>query len=285
MRKTKFFSLLAISALVLSVTLTSCKKDTEVDPYEGKTNPSTIAESNLVAYFPFESSTESIELGTGISFDKMVGAASFVTGRRGNCYQGSSDEAYLQYSLASTNPFLSMHSFTIAAWIKSSASGNAAMIFQVNGGDGTMSNLDLMQESGSNADSLAFKGYLYSSLTTWQGQDLYLSNPAFTPNKWVHVVYSYNSTTSTEAFYANGVLLKTDVRYQNGDGVELGEITFADDMTNINIGAWNQQITGTGAQSWMGYFPGMLDELRIYNTALTDDEVKALYDAEVTVIN
>ena len=36
---------------------------------------------------------------------------------------------------------------------------------------------------------------------------------------------------------------------------------------------------------WMKFYPGMLDELRIYNKALTDIEVKALYNAEITVIN
>ena len=43
-------------------------------------------------------------------------------------------------------------------------------------------------------------------------------------------------------------------------------------------------LDGTG-QDWMKYYPGMLDELRIYDKALTDAEVKALYDAEITVIN
>ncbi len=284
MKKIKLFSTIAVAAILMGSLFTSCKS-TEPDPYAGKTNPSTIAESNLVAYFPFESESQSIDLGTGITYDKKAGAATFVTGRRGNCYQGSSSEGYLQYSLASTNPFKTMSEFTVACWVKTAAAGGAAMIFQVNGGDGTMSNLDLMLEGGSNADSLQFKGYLYNSTTTWQGQDIASQNIGFTPNKWVHVVYSYNKTTSTMALYANGILVKTSQRYADPNSTPLGALTFGSDMTKINIGAWNQQIAGSGTQDWMKYFPGMVDELRIYNKALSDTEVKALYDAEVTVIN
>jgi len=35
----------------------------------------------------------------------------------------------------------------------------------------------------------------------------------------------------------------------------------------------------------MVYFPGMIDEIRVYNKALSDTEVKALYEAEISVIN
>lgn len=35
----------------------------------------------------------------------------------------------------------------------------------------------------------------------------------------------------------------------------------------------------------MGSFTGNMDELRVYSRALTDAEVKALYDAEVENLN
>ena len=63
MKKQNFISVLAVFALVVGVSFSSCKTE-EPDPYEGKTNPSTIAASNLVAYFPLESATEAIEMGT-----------------------------------------------------------------------------------------------------------------------------------------------------------------------------------------------------------------------------
>jgi hypothetical protein len=35
----------------------------------------------------------------------------------------------------------------------------------------------------------------------------------------------------------------------------------------------------------MGYFQGQMDELRIYDRGLTGDEVKSLFNAEVTQLN
>ncbi|MDD4991623.1 MAG: LamG domain-containing protein [Paludibacter sp.] len=287
MKKINFISVFAVAALLLSVSFTSCKT-AEPDPYAGKTNPSTIAASNLVAYFPFESETASIELGTGVTYSKKGGAASFVTGRRGNAYKGATTQAYLEYTVASTNLFKSMTEFTMGAWIKTPAAGGAADIFQLNGGDSFMGNLVLMLEGGSNADSLDMKGYLFNSTTEWKGQDIRKQNKAFLSDKWVHVVYSYNKTTSTETLYANGLPVATSKRFAGPEAAgaqpALGAITFGTDMTKILIGSWPQQLDGTG-QDWMRFYPGLLDELRIYNKALTDAEVKALYDAEITVIN
>lgn len=288
MKRLNFIGLFAVVALLASVSFTSCKEEEEPDPYEGKTNPSTIAAANLMVYMPFESETTSIEKGTGISFTKKAGAASFAVGRRGNAYKGATTQAYLEYAVASTNVFKTMSEFTLGAWIKTPPAGGAADIFQLNGGDGFMGNLVLMLEGGSNADSLDIKGYLFNSTTEWKGQDIRKAHKSFLSDKWVHVVYSYNKVTSTETLYANGIPVTTSVRFAgpevNGTQPPLGPITFGTDMSKILIGAWPQMLDGTG-QDWMKYYPGMLDELRIYNKALTDAEVKALYDAEITVIN
>jgi len=289
MKKINHFSVLTVAALFLGMTLTSCEKDAK-DPYEGKTNPSTIATANLVAYFPLESVTSSISLGEGITYSKKAGAASFVVGRRGNAYKGSTSQAFLEYSLAATNIFKSMSEYTCAFWVKSPApTGGAASVFSLNGGDANMGNMNFIIESQSNADSLALKPYLFNSTTNWKGQDLWSFNKAYSSDKWVHIVSSYNKTTSTMSLYANGLLIATSIRYADGEvnGVQpkLGALTFGTSMTKFDIGAWPKLAAGTATDSWMVYFPGTLDELRIYNKALTVTEVKALYDAEVTVID
>ena len=287
MKKLNFLGFFAVIALLAIVSFNSCKED-EPDPYEGKTNPSTIAATNLVAYFPFESETASLELGTGITYTKKGGAASFAVGRRGNAYKGATTQAYLEYAVASTNVFKTMTEFTMGAWIKTPAAGGAADIFQLNGGDGFMGNLVLMLEGGANADSLDMKGYLFNSTTEWKGQDVRKAHKGFLSDKWVHVAYSYNKATSTMTLYANGISVATSTRFggpeNGGTQPPLGALTFGTDMSKILIGAWPQLVAGSG-DDWMKYYPGMLDELRIYNKALTDAEVKALYNAEITVIN
>ena len=289
MKKINLFSVIAVGVLFIGMSFTSCKGKDDPDPSDGKTDPSTIAASNLVAFFPFESEAASISKGDGITYSKKAGAAAFAVGRRGNAYKGSTTQAYLEYNVAATNVFKSMSEFTMSAWIKSPSAGGAAKIFGLNGGDSFIGNLVFMLEGDSNADSLDIKGYLYSSTTEWKGQDIRLRNKAFLSDKWVHITYSYNKTTSTMTLYANGMSVGTSIRFggplpATGTQPALGAVTFGPDMTKIQIGTWPQQLDGTG-QDWMKYYPGLLDELRIYNKALTDAEVKALYDAEVTQIN
>ena len=289
MKKINLFSVFAVIALFLGLSFTSCKP-TEPDPYAGKTNPSTIAASNLVAYFPLESATGAIETGAGLTFGKVSGAGSFVVGRRGNAYQGSTSAHYLEFNVATANLFKDLTEYTYSAWIKCPKPTNgAAAAFSLNGGDANMGNLDFIIESGSNADSLALKSYLFNSTTNWKGQDFYLHNKAFLSDKWVHIVSSYNKATSTMAYYANGVLIKTQVKYSDGmvgtTQPLLGALTFGTGMTKFDIGAWWKLAAGTATDAWMVYYPGKIDEIRIYNKALTSTEVKALYDAEISVIN
>ncbi len=55
-------------------------------------------------------------------------------------------------------------------------------------------------------------------------------------------------------------------------------------MTRIRFGAWAQQVAGN-PEGWMTFYRGMVDEFRVYNKALTEAEILALYQAEVTQIN
>ena len=292
----KNYLFIAFIALVIGLSFGSCSKDDNNGGTDnGKIDPNTIATANLVAYFPFESATNSISKGDGITFSKTGGAASFVTGRRGNAYKGNINGAYLEYNVAANNPFKSMKAFTVAAWIKTppaivNGSTGAAKIFALNGGDPFMGNLVFMLESNSDQDSLDIKGYLYdASSPEWKGQDIRIKNPAFLTDKWVHIAFSYDNATSTMALWASGLLVGTSIRFAGpepatGSQPLLGDIAFGSDMDKIHIGAWPQQIANT-ADSWMRYFPGMIDELRIYNKALSANEIKALYDAEVTQVN
>ena len=290
MKTINHFSAITIAALFIGMTFSSCDKE-EDDPYAGKTNPSTIASTNLIAYFPLDSESASISEGDGITYGKKTGAASFVSGRRGNAYKGSTAQAFLEYNLASSNIFKSMNGYTCAFWMKCPApTGGAASAFALNGGDPNMGNMNFIVESQSNADSLALKPYLYNSTTNWKGQDLWSFNKAYLSDKWVHIVSSYDKTTSKMSLYANGIFVVSSIRYADGvqtDGSQplLGALTFGTDMSKFYIGAWPKLAAGTATDSWMVYYPGLLDELRIYNKALTDTEVKSLYDAEVSVIN
>jgi hypothetical protein len=273
-----------------SFIVTSCSKDDDDGGNNnGKVDPSTIAATNLVAYFPFDAEGETVQKANNtITFNKKVGAASFVTGRRGKAYQGSTSEAYLEYDVTTSNPLNSLDEFTLAAWLKTPVTtSGAAKIFTVNGGDSFMGNLTLMQESQATGDSVDMKMYLYDSESPeWKGQDIRKQATPFLNNKWFHIVALYRKSASTIELYANGKFVASSVRYAGpqptqGDQPLLGAIKFKNDMTKIHFGAWTQQIAGS-PESWMTYYQGLLDEFRIYNKALSEQEIEDLYDAEVS---
>ena len=291
----KITGVFSITILLSGSILTSCSKD-PVDPFAGKTDPSTIASASLIAYFPFESEPAAgaavDKSNNTITYVKKVGTAGFVTGRRGNGYQGSATQAYLEYNVAAGSALKTLDEVTLSCWIKTpNTTSGAAKIFNLNGGDAFMGNLVLMQESQALGDSVDMKFYFFdSSSPEWKGQDVRKQSDKFLNDKWYHLVSLYRKSTSTIELYANGKLVLTGIRYSGpvpaGGGAQplLGAITLGSDMTKVHFGAWAQQIAGT-PESWMSYYKGIVDEFRVFNKALTAAEVKSLYDAEVTMIN
>jgi hypothetical protein len=212
--------------LISGMILTSCSKD-EPDPNAGKIDPSTIAATNLIAYFSFESEpaagTAVANSNNTITYVKKVGAASFVTGRRGNGYKGSASEAYLEYNVASGTALKTLDEITMACWIKTPVTtSGAAKIFAVNGGDSFMGTLTLMQESQALGDSVDMKFYLFDSASPeWKGQDLRKNPEEFLNDKWYHVAAVYRKSTSTMEFWANGVKVIEQIKYA---GPEVGGV-------------------------------------------------------------
>jgi len=103
-------------------------------------------------------------------------------------------------------------------------------------------------------------------------------------NTWTHVVSSY--VDGTMKFYINGALVKTytDVT---------GAMTAAPQNVNLCIGQqlpkdiYNSAPTGGQSKDYFqyysaAYFKGQLDDIRIYNRALSDAEVTSIYTIEAT---
>jgi hypothetical protein len=285
-------------AILIAVSLTaglmySCEDDDDDNGDNGRVDPGTVASSNLIAYFPFDSEPAGGAAVTNsnnqITFVRKVGAASFVEGRRGNAFQGAPD-SYLEYNLASGSAFTTLDEFSISCWLKTPVTTTgASKIFGINGGDPTMGNLALIQESQPMGDSVDLKLYLFDSASPeWKGQDIRADNEAFLNDKWFHLTALYRKATSTMEFWANGRRVFSQIRYAGpvpatGTQPLLEGITLMNDGNKIFFGAWPQQIAAT-PESWMTYFRGLVDEFRIYNKALSEDEIMDLYEAEVTQI-
>lgn len=280
---------LIIIMIMMSSMLTSCTKTK--DPNAGKTDPGTIATSNLVAYFPFEgNATESIANLT----PTLQPGVTYVTGRRGQAYQGAS-LAHLLYTLPAASKLKTLTSFSVAMWFKTPrVTGDPEpTIFEIgNSADLFWGNLKLsLIRRDAGVDTLVFKSYFRKTGVPFENQWIEYGNKLFPANIWMHLVFQYDQATSKFMIYKDGVKVVTndgvEKRWADGDQIvprpALGPLAFAN-ADKLNIGAWRPKSEGTATDAWMGWFLGNLDELRVYDKALTAIEVKALYDAEVTQI-
>lgn len=104
-------------------------------------------------------------------------------------------------------------------------------------------------------------------------------------NQWNHVVISVNGTTNELKFYVDGTLTKTWTEDNKGIG-PLTQTLESPDPQPFIIGcvATDDELAAnfmewTNADN-LGYFKGSIDELKLYNIALTDGQVSKLYSDE-----
>lgn len=286
----KLFYFACAAALTLS--LASCNNDNNGNGIDnGKTDPSGIAKESLVAYFPFDG--DGVEKIANIT--PTAEKVTFPAGRRGKGLQGA-EGGYLLYDLPENSPIRDLKGYSVAFWLRQAAipyeQAPVPMYFQITGSDHTWGNVSISGDRlDASADSLNFKNTFRKVGATWENQFVGVSKPVFVAGKWSHYVIQYDNAKSEFKMYVNGVCPLDETkdegiikRYENENKVVLGDLKFVD-ADKIIIGGWLPKIVDNANDEWMGSFTGNMDELRVYSRALTDAEVKALYDAEVENLN
>ncbi len=287
----KYLTLAALAALAL---LASCNKDDKKSNDDGKTDPSTVAKEALVAYFPFDGSA--VETITNTTASTVGSGVSYTTGRRGQALQGA-ENGYLIFDLPNLNKITS---FSIAAWINqptipSSESPVPCYVSFLNS-DNFWNDLAVSIDRRDD-DFLTYKLYWFSGASTptydiWKtskasttdedGNVTWDWGTAYPANRWEHIIWTYDETTSEFHAYVNGV----DVTPENyvatvANEQPAGAIHFHA-FTQVLINGWRQKVLEGATDDWMGWLKGQMDELRIYSKGLSADEAKALYDAEIS---
>jgi len=95
------------------------------------------------------------------------------------------------------------------------------------------------------------------------------SNLSEIPGKWQHVVGTFDESSGDAKIYIDGVLIST---------VDKTAGTLHQPLSPLGIGAINDN------SSWGKNFDGTIDEVRIYNRALSDSEVATLYGKTRSVV-
>ncbi len=284
-------------AAALTLSFASCNKSSGNDDQDsGKTDPSGIAKENLVAYIPFDG--DGVEKIANIT--PKAEKVTFADGRRGQGLKGA-EGGYLLYNLPTDSKIRDLKAYSVAFWLKQAAipydQAPVPMYFQITGADHYWGNVSVSGDRlDAAADSLNIKNTFRKSGAVWENQFVGVSKPSFVAGKWSHYVIQYDNVNSEFKMYVNGVcpldetldagIIKRYAADADAEGNQpvLGDLKFVD-ADKLLIGAWLPKVADGATDEWMGYFTGNMDELRLYDRALTDAEVKALYDAEVENLN
>jgi len=174
----------------------------------------------------------------------ITGAARTITAKYGQAlsFTGS------HYVTIPDAPSLDLtNSMTIEAWVRpTSLSSWRTIILKENGSEMAYG---LYASGGSNRPS----GWVRINPTTGDSQSVY-SSSALTTNTWNHIATTYDGTSLK--IYKNGILVGT--RNQTGNMYVSGN--------PLRIG---------GNLIWGEYFRGQIDDVRVYNRALTQTEIQS----------
>jgi hypothetical protein len=138
-------------------------------------------------------------------------------------------------------------------------------------------NIDMFFENGSTADAAKFRGHIVNnngSTEHWIVKD---GLPAIF-NNWTNLAISFDGATKVFKLYVNGsvVVNETDAGFGTLNFANSGKLVFG----TVQFMTVPSLTSSHGAESWASYMTGLLDEVRIYNKALTDNEVNALVKLE-----
>lgn len=285
----KYLGKLFLAVAIISLLFTSCKKDwrglPKVSPsdFEGKIegfdSSGQIKPDHLVAYWSFNGTDAETKTGTkptsssNTSFvdDGVTGKALML------------DNGYLYYATQFPPFDTAFKSFTISEWVQIQNNGSSpTLTFNLAKPGELWGNIDFLLETGQHPASDTDNLVVHPSYSDENGgrQDNLNANwlssyksPTIPPGKWTHLVITYDYASSTFQIWANGVKIGApDYQHRGGK--------FHCYVPNeLIIGGWYNNIPGkeVTADAWTKPMTGKIDEIRVYDMALGDADIIALY--------
>lgn len=282
--KNKLIKILVLG-IGLCVASYSCQKmEKPALPADYPTDKPVVPTTPLRFFVPFDSTSEAAKVLNVRFADSISTNPSFfpdpsttaVPGISGTSYQGSYG-TFLHYLNA--NDFGKSTSFTISLWINVMLSQkdhtNADGILAVSSTTNFWSNVVIFADhENSTSDSMQLKFVFangggnnwdfagYTDVHRW---------PAMYDGNWHNVVFVYDAPTKTGTVYRDGVQF---------DQKTNETILFDGNDNQVVVGGFQEAVNLVDTYSnntWMSGFPGAIDQIRLYNTALAAADVQALY--------
>jgi hypothetical protein len=272
--------------LAFGMVITSCKKLGRPALGDYPTDDQQLPGGDLRFYTPFDFASDEFrfQVADSISNNPSFFDATPLTiipGVRGNGVQGSDANA-IQYLNA--NDFGQSSSFTVSLWLKNSVptGGKAQFAFTLTDKDNNWCNCAMFAlfdhtGSGATADSAVVKFYVIDQ----KGENWFeLTGNKRMPNiydgNWHHIAFVYDENSSTLKFYRDGAVYQT-LEWTGHGKLELTPSS----VGNFILGGMNKHAGVAGpTDEWMQSWQGGIDQFRLYNKALSDSEIQALYTSK-----
>ena len=222
--------------------------------------PSYVPTNGLVAYYPFNGNANDVSANgnSGINY-----GATPTTDRNGTTNSAMNFNGVNNYiSIPYSTTIGVQQEITVSFWVLFNGGGCSPRIMQSSPW-GQCGGFTIATSSTSNSSR-----YFYTNFENCIVGVLSPTSPSLSGLTWHHVVWSASGLTGISKMYFDGVLVDTD--FTSGF------------FTSINY--FNRPITiGNIDATSCDWFGGKLDDIGVWNRALTQAEITALYNSTLSI--
>jgi len=271
MKNLKSILALAVSA---GVALTACTKADRSDDFPkgdpppvsgGYTNSRQIEPASLVGYWSFDGNlVDSVTSSVGTNHGMTYSA-----GLKGQALTGGPNSNKALATAPTSDGVKNMTQYTISLWVNSTQNDGATGLVSITNSNDFWANINIFLENGGSSTLARFKTIF--QVGTYQA-DNGIQDVQNGFGKWTQYTISYDGAGKFRS-YVNGTLAAEKTTGTGASSFNnVGPIVFG----ALHFMVENPAVTTAGVQGWAGYLPGKMDEVRIYNKALTANQVLAL---------
>ncbi len=288
------------AALALVIVVGACSKDDDKLPaIDGYNNSDEVAATNLVAHWTFDTNNNEVISGTAPSH--TFGTVSSTTGQIGNALNMQGGVLVFP-AIDKINTANALNNFTVSLWVnvKNTKAGTGAFTaffgLVPTGVSDIWGDVMALAETGRHlpgSDTLELKNYmnthpvgapaagndnlaLHNNDAAGTGPNAQTGSYFMGAKRWAHYVMRWNATTHKFDVIADGVN-SGGYSDRGTTGIEVMSVPVQavfGSLASSDIG-----FAGAPAQQdWNPFANAMVDDVRVFNTALSDAEVTALFN-------